>query len=400
MRPIYDLEIYNEEIMPKITKRLVEALEPENKDIFIRDSDLKGFLCKVTPKGKKIYMLYYRTKDGTERRPSIGVHGSVTCDQARNIALNWLSEVAKGKDPSLDKQNARALGVTFAELAVKYMEEYAAVYKKPISVRNDRLFLDKYILPALGKIRMEHLTSKDISDFHYSMREKPTTANRCVAVISTMLNLAEKWGMRADAGLLCKHIDKYQEKKREVFLSMAQIETLSITLRELELAKTELPSSLAAIRLLLLTGCRLSEILTLKWEYIDIAHLRINFPDSKTGKKTTYISPMVLEVLANIEKQENNPYVIYGTVAGGHLINLQKPWRRIRKIAGLDDVRMHDLRHSFASIGAASGLSLPIIGALLGHLQVQTTARYAHLMGDHLKEAAEMIGSKMRGMIS
>lgn len=170
-------------------------------------------------------------------------------------------------------------------------------------------------------------------------------------------------------------------------------------LREAENNGSEPANVISAIRLLLLTGCRLSEILTLKWEYIDIEHCRINFPDSKTGKKTIYISPLAIKIIQNLERKENNPYVIYGLVEGAHLVNLQKAWKRIRKLAGLDDVRIHDLRHSFASIGAASGLSLPIIGALLGHTQAQTTARYAHLVGDSLKEAASLIGEKMRSII-
>ncbi len=163
--------------------------------------------------------------------------------------------------------------------------------------------------------------------------------------------------------------------------------------------RTEMQSSINSIRLLILTGCRLSEILTLKWSYIDKSHHRINFPDSKTGKKTTYISPRVVSILEAIEKKENNEYVITGLNEGSHLVNLQKPWRRIRKRAQLEDVRIHDLRHSFASIGAASGLSLPIIGALLGHAQAKTTARYAHLMGDPLKDAASLIGNSMMDIV-
>lgn len=386
--------------MPKITKRLVEAIEPENKDVIIRDSELRGFICKVTPKGKRVYMLYYRTKDGRERKPAIGIHGHITCDQARDMALNWLSDVAKGKDPSLEKQSEK-IYVTVADLAEKYIREYASVYKKPASVKNDVINLKYHILPRFGKLKITALTSKDLAHLHYSMKLKATTANRCISLISKMMNLAEKWELRGDAGNLCKHINKYPENKRERFLSIAEIERLSKVLKEASVNNfgSELPSSIAAIKLLLLTGCRLSEILTLKWEYIDIDNFRINFPDSKTGKKTVYISPFVIEVLASIEKKPDNPYVIYGAVDGKHLVNLQKAWRRIRQNAGLEDVRIHDLRHSFASIGAASGLSLPIIGALLGHTQTQTTARYAHLIGDPLKDAANLIGEKIKSIV-
>lgn len=195
---------------------------------------------------------------------------------------------------------------------------------------------------------------------------------------------------------MCKYIDKYPENKREKFLSNFEIERLFAVLKEAEQNKTESPSVIAAIKLLLLTGCRLSEITTLKWEYVDVDNHRINFPDSKTGKKTVYISPYVIEVLLTIKKKQDNPYVIYGAIEGKHLVNLRSPWYRIRKLAGLNNVRIHDLRHSFASIGAASGLSLPIIGALLGHSQVTTTARYAHLVGNALKDAAHLIGEKIK----
>lgn len=385
--------------MPKITKRLIDAVDPEDKDVFIRDSEIKGFICKVTPKGKKVYMLYYRTKDGRERKPAIGAHGNITCDQAREIALNWMSEVAKGNDPSLDKTLAKRKKTDIHDLASRYLEEYANLHKKQSSIRSDKIFLKHYILPYFDKMKLDSLTTKDIAKFHYSLREKSTTANRCISLLSKMLNLAERWGLCNEASLLCKHVDKFPEVKREKFLSMDEIERLSNVLKEVEHNQSEMPGVINAIRLLLLTGCRLSEILTLKWAYIDIAHHRINFPDSKTGKKTVYISPYVIELLNKIERKPYNPYVIEGAIEGKHLVNLRKPWYRIRKMAELNDMRIHDLRHSFASIGAASGLSLPVIGALLGHTQAQTTARYAHLVGDPLKEAAHVIGSKIKAVM-
>lgn len=384
--------------MPKITTRLIDAIDPENKDVIIRDSELKGFLCKITPKGKKVYMLYYRTKDGRERKPAIGVHGHITCYQARDIALKWLAEIAQGKDPSESKQTHRS-SLNIADLAERYLMEYAEHHKKSRSVEHDKYLLTNHILPEIGKIKIKSLTNRDLENLHRKRKHISITANRCLSLLSKMLNLAEKWGLRDDAGILCKHIDKYQETKRARFLSIEEIEKLSEILKELTMYRSESPSVLNAIKLLLLTGCRLTEILTLKWDYIDLKNHRINFPDSKTGKKTVYISPLVIELLEKIQKVENNDYVVTGTIAGRHLVNIQKPLRRIRKLAGLDDVRIHDLRHSFASIGAASGLSLPIIGALLGHSQTQTTARYAHLIGDPLKKAASVINEKMKRLI-
>jgi integrase len=383
--------------MPKITKRLIDATTPGDKDIFIRDSAINGFICKITPKGRKVYMLYYRTNEGRERRPAIGTHGNITCDEARQKALIWCAEIAKGNDPSLNKKLEKTY-LTISDLALRYIEEHALIHKKAASAKKDQSSLRNYILPTIGKIGIKSLTSKDIYKLHYSLRQTPITANRCLALLSKMLNLSEKWGIRADASSLCRHIKKYPENKRERFLSNSEIEKLFAVLKEAEHNKTELPSAIAAIRLLLLTGCRFSEIITLKWEYLDIPSFRINFPDSKTGKKTTYISPYVAEILSHIKQQPNNPYVICGTIEGKHLVNLCKPWYRIRKLAGLSEVRLHDLRHSFASIAAADGLSLPIIGALLGHSQVSTTARYAHLVGEPLQKAANSIGDRIKAM--
>ena len=159
--------------------------------------------------------------------------------------------------------------------------------------------------------------------------------------------------------------------------------------------EAQIPFIMAAIRLLVLTGARLNEILTLQWEWVDFDAQCLRLPDSKTGAKTICLNPPAMQVLADIPRLENNPFVICGGKPGAHLINLQKPWRRIRKLAGLDDVRLHDLRHSFASIAVASGMSLPLIGALLGHSQPQTTARYAHLSDDPLKKAVKTVGDKM-----
>lgn len=380
----------------KLTKRVVDTIQPVNKDLIVWDTEIKGFGCKITPQGNKSYFLYYRTKDGRQRRPKIGIHGVITCEQAREIAQQWLAEVTKGQDPSAVKQELRS-APTVKELFERYMQEHAP-HKKQSSQIEDKRLGEKYIISSLGSIKVCSLLREDIVKVHAAMRSMPTNANRMLSLFSKMLSLAEVWGYRPDHSNPCRHIKKYPENKRERFLSQEEIIRLQQVLFEEESQKIEMPSVLCAIRLLLLTGCRLNEILTLRWKEVDFEKKCLFLSDSKVGKRTVYLSPQAIDLLSSISsscKEKDNPYVITGKKHGAHLINLQKPWRRIRKKVGLEEVRIHDLRHTFASVAAANGLSLPIIGALLGHTQTQTTARYAHLVGKPMLEAVERIGQQM-----
>lgn len=382
--------------MQKLTKKIVEATLPQEKDLILWDSEISGFMCKVTPAGRKSYFLYYRTKDKRQRRPKIGDHGVLTAEQARSIAQQWLLQISQGKDPSLEKQEVRVVP-TIKELADKYMREHAP-HKKASSQKEDKRLWDKFILPAFGPMKVTSLERSDIAKLHHSLQHLPTTGNRVLSVLSKALNLAELWGYRPNHSNPCLHVKKYGENKRERFLSQDEIKRLMAVLAEEEEQNSNNPWPIHAIRLLLLTGCRLNEILTLKWKEVDLDNNCLRLRDSKTGKKLVYLSSAAIELFKAIPQEAENPFVICGGKEGAHLINLQKPWRRIRAKVGLDDVRIHDLRHTFASIAASNGLSLPIIGALLGHKQTQTTARYAHLIGQPLIEASEKIGGKIMGV--
>ena len=376
--------------MPKLTKRIIDAATSEKKDVFIWDTELKGFCCKITPKGKKSYFLFYRTTDGRQRKPKIGDHGAITCEQARDIAQQWLAAVARGEDPSAEKQLMRQ-NPTIKELSQRYMIEHAP-HKKASSCKEDQRLWDQYILPLFGSLKVSSLAREDILKSHHSLKDTPTTANRVLSLLSKALNLAELWGYRPDHSNPCRHVKRYAENKRERFLNREEITRLMNVLDAEEKEGKELSCVIHAIRLLLLTGCRLNEILTLRWDEVDLINHCFHLSDSKTGKKTVYLSPSVITILNSITRELGNAYVIWGRKKQSHLINLQKPWRRICAKAGFENVRLHDLRHTFASVAAENGLSLPIIGALLGHKQTQTTARYAHLVGQPLREASEKIG--------
>jgi integrase len=241
-------------------------------------------------------------------------------------------------------------------------------------------------------MRVSDVTRKDIAAFHHSLRTVPYEANRCLEVVSKMFNLAELWGFRPDGSNPRRHLTKFQETQRERYLTKEESQRLGAVLTEIKSNAKKNPVAAYCIETLLYTGCRLGEIQKLKWEYVDRDNLCLRLPDSKTGARIVYVGQNVIDILKEVETHPhrplNNPYVFWGAVEGTYIKDPQKPWRDYRKKAGLGDMRIHDLRHSFASYAVSQGMSLAMIGKLLGHTQVQTTARYAHLMADPVREAA------------
>jgi integrase len=382
--------------MPRITKRSVDTATPSAKDTYIWDDELKGFGLKTTPAGRKVYLVQYRLggRKGRTRRVTIGAHGTLTPEQARSEARKLLGQVAAGSDPAADRDNMK-VDNTLGALMKRFLEEHADAKLKKSSADEYRRIAGMYVLPSLRHRRINDVARSDIAKLHHSMRGKPYQANRCLALLSKFFNWTERHGFRPDWSNPCRHIEKYKEQKRERFLSENELVRLSDTLTEAEKAGTASPWIVGAIRLLLLTGARHSEILTLKWDWVDFDNACIHLPDSKTGAKTIYLNAPALEVLASLPRMEDNPHIICGEKEGAHLVNLQKAWKRIRGAANLEDVRIHDLRHSFASVAVAGGMSLPLIGALLGHSQPATTARYAHLSSDPLRTASEVVGRRI-----
>jgi integrase len=274
----------------------------------------------------------------------------------------------------------------------QFMAEHVRSKLKTSTAREYERTARLYIVPRVGRRPIGELKRQDIAKLHHELNGTPYQANRTLALLSKFFGWAEKHGLRPDGSNPCRHVEKYREGRRERFLSQAELARLGDALREAEQDKSCSPWAIAAIRLLTFTGARRNEILTLRWEHVSEEHGCLMLPDSKTGRKAVHLNPPALDVLDAIPRLEGNPYVICGEKAGRHLVNLEKPWRRIRAVAKLDDVRLHDLRHSFASVAASGGQSLVVIGKMLGHSQPATTARYAHLADDPVKAASDAVG--------
>lgn len=392
--------------MPKITKRLVDATPPGAGEVLVWDEEVRRFGLRVLPSGGKSYCIQYRNARGRSRRYTIGRHGEWTPEAARIEAKEKLRLVDQGGDPAADKASERARGATdptVEALAERYVRDHAERKKKPSSIRSDRQLWRNHVLPALGPLLVAEVGRAEVSALHSRIGQTaPGAANRALALLSKAFNLAELWGWRPDHSNPCRHVERFRERRRERFLSGAELARLGEVLREVEADGSAPPAAVLAVRLLALTGCRLGEVLGLQWSEVDFDRSCLALTDSKTGEKTVLLGAPALQLLAKARRAapQGRLWVVAGAKPGAHLVNLEKPWRRIRRRAGLEDVRLHDLRHSFASVGLAGGASLAIIGKLLGHRTPATTARYAHLGDDPGRLAVDRVSSEIAAALA
>lgn len=381
--------------MPKLTKRAIDALKSEAADFFVWDSQIAGFGVRVMPSGAKTYQAQYR-KGGRTRRVSLGRHGKITVDEARRLAKDVMGQVAMGENPAEEIALERR-APTVAALCDRFFREHAEERCKPTTQQEYRRALDLFIKPEIGSFKVVDVERKDIAALHHKHRETPYQANRTMQVLSKMFNMAEIWGMRPDGSNPCRHVPKYREQKRERYLSQHELQRLGAVLAEAERNGSESLHVVAAFRLLILTGCRLREIQTLQWGFITDTGMEL--PDTKTGARRIPLPAAARAVLSTLPRTLGNPHVIEGKLDGSHITDMQHPWRRIRARAGLDDVRIHDLRHTYASNAVSSGMPIQMVGRLLGHTQIQTTMRYAHLADDPVKRAAEENAERLNALV-
>jgi integrase len=401
----------------RISKRSVDALVcPKGRDReFLWDDALAGFGVAAFPSGKKSYVAQFRLA-GRSRRSVVGDHGRLTPDEARSAAKRLLGAVEQGADPIAAKRAERSVP-TLSEIANSFLESHVRPKRKPRTAEGYEILLRLHILPAIGSMRVSDIRRVHVSRLHASVSAvAPGAANRAISLVSAIWN----WAARRDQVSFEKNpargIERNREEGKERYLTAAELGRLGDTLR---LAETEGlpwepdkrkltakhapkpdsrrtladPCAVAAIRLLILTGARLREILHAEWRDLDCERGMIHLPDSKTGRKPIYLSAAALTVLNDLPRLADNPFIIPGAKKGSHRADLKNPWASICAHAGLAGVRIHDLRHSFASIGAGSGMGLPLLGRLLGHKQPATTQKYAHLDADPLRKAVNSIGA-------
>ena len=420
------------------TKRITAAaVESMSSGSTFWDTEVRGFGVRHRARDK-VYLLKTRIK-GRQRILTIGRDGRGAWgpERARREAERLLGLIRDGKDPASDRDQMRA-APDLASFTNRYVTEYARPHKKPRTVAEDERLLKLHILPKLGRINIRDISRPDVARFHAGMHATPVAANRALALLSAILGWAEKVGERDDSTNPCRHQSKYGEKPRERSLKDVELARLGDALdhaarpwsdatkeawraecarqaKAAELGEADRPAwikarmprrhtaedwrAVAAFRLLIFTGARLSEILSLRWDWVDVVQGVARLPDSKTGAKNLYLAPGALAVLAGLPRMAGNPHVLPGDRPGAYFIGIQKPWQRIRALAGLHDLRIHDLRHAFASVAVASGDSLFIVGKLLGHRQSSTTERYAHLAPDPAKAVADRTAGRLANLL-
>lgn len=386
----------------KITKSVVDALKP---GALVWDTEVARFGIRRRAEAR-VYAVKYRHR-GRQRWLRIGEHGSPwTPETARREALRLLGLVAQDQDPA-GARSATREALTVGAVLDRFLSDHVT-RKRRSTAHEYRRMIAATLRPALGAIPVTAVTPDDVARLHRRLQTTPILANRAVAILSKAFALAERWQMRAPGTNPAQGIEKYREVKRTRRLSLEELSRLGAVLTAADVGPIQVPGprrktttkvyvspfALAAIRLLLFSGARKSEILTATWEMVDRERSVLHLADSKTGAKDILLPAPALAVLDGLARIDGNPHLLPGARGGRPLVNISKPLSAILRAAGLSGVSLHVLRHSFASIGVDAGLSLPIVGKLLGHAQHATTQRYAHV-ADPVREASELIGRRI-----
>jgi integrase len=380
----------------KLTKKLLDQTAPKAKAFELRDAAAPGFLCKVTPNGRKVFMLQYRTTGGERRKPAIGLFGELTVDQARTIAQKWLAEVRDGKDPSLEKHKKR-LNPTIKEMCEEFIARHSIPHNKPNTVKRNRCLIKNHIIPALGKYKVAEVSRVDIANAHSDRAATPCSANHMLSLLKKMFNCAELWGYRSDGTNPCRLIKKYPDGKSTRLIKNPELARLYGYLDRADAEALEHPSYTLAIRLQFALAARMSEIINLEWEWVDFDERRIIWPDSKNGEMSKPLSAEAYDLLWNAPRYAGSRYVVPAITKPSQPMSKHgywAAWARILAAANIAHLGTHGIRHRAATDIANSGIPLKVGMTLTAHKTVTMFMRYVHVEDDQVRAAAEIVADR------
>jgi len=386
----------------KLTKTVVEATQPQATAIELRDTIVPGFLCKITPTGRRVFMLQYRTNAGERRKPALGQFGELTVEQARIMAQAWLAEVRQGGDPGDAKTQARK-APTVEALCEKFMRDYSRKRNKTSTQGGYQSVIDRNIIPLLGRKKVHDVKRPDISGAMEKMSHKPADANRTFGVLRKMFNMAEVWGYRPDGSNPCRHVPQYPAGKVTRLISDEEMVRIFRHLEALEADGLEHYAIPLAIRLQFEFAARRSEICPLQWDWIDWENRRVVWPDSKTGGISKPMSEEAYRLLSTAPRQEGFPYVLSSPSDSTKRLSYGEHyngWVRVLKAAGVPHVGTHGIRHRAATDIANSGVPIKVGMALTAHKTVTMFMRYVHTEDNPVREAAELVANRRKTITS
>lgn len=381
----------------KLNKALIDKMrysKNDNQRDIRWDDALSGFGVRIYPPAKdglvkKVYVLSYRIL-GRKRLITLGYHGVLTVEQARAIAIEKLVEVNKGEDPLTTRHKSNR-AKTMKELCSTYLERHAKPHKK--SWQKDESHIKRFIVPTWGAYKVLSVLQSDVVALHNKIgKTRPYEANRILTLLSTMFKLAHQWGyVPIEHRNPAIGISHFKEHKRDRWVTPEELPRLAKAINE----ETNIFAA-KAIWLYLLTGIRKTELLESQWADVDWDRRELRLRNTKAGRvHYVPLSEPAIQILRELPRANNNPYILPGKIQGSHLVNISKPWLRIRKSAEIEDVRLHDLRRTVGSWLAQSGNSLHLIGRVLNHSSQTTTAIYARFGQDHIRDALEEHGRKL-----
>lgn len=380
--------------MPKLTKRLIDAIDPTpDRDVWIWDSEVRGFGVRMKPSGTNSFVLQYRNRFGRSRKLTIGSVQVFSVEQARDRARKHLVAIRDGEDPAEDRELDRA-AVTLGQAWDRYLRDYARPKKKPSSVASDVALWDRFLSSSWSKKPVAAITRGDVRSLHAKLSGTPYQANRLIALLSRIFTLSETdWGYREGLPNPCRGLERYREQSRERLLSEDELQRLGQALKNFASRDDRLPSFAPFFALTILTGTRKGEWISARWRDVDFARGLLVLPDSKTGAKVVELPRPALAILeawrARFPAFKSDDHVLPGRKAGEPIKHPYRAFKEILREAGIEDLRIHDLRHLFGSVSHREGASQRVVAMLLGHRQLSTTERYLQAHFEERKAAAE-----------